>query len=305
MTAYYNEIDHHAASWLRELISLGLIADGEVDERSITDVRPDDLRGFTQCHFFAGIGGWSRALRLAGWPDDRLVWTGSCPCQPFSAAGEKRGSDDERHLWPAFFDLIRECRPAIVFGEQVAGSAGYAWWDHVAADLEGEAYAVAAADLGAHSVGAAHIRQRIYWLAYHHEVGRGIERQHWIRQDRHSHARIDADGRSKIVPVVHADRTRLEGWFDDAGQYAGQCAAGSPSAWDNVAWILCSDEKYRPIEPGIFPLVDGVPKGLVRGGDRSMAQDANESAEGRPMRLRGYGNAIVPELASAFIRAAS
>jgi hypothetical protein len=59
VAAYYNEIDSFAAAWLRELIKAGLIADGEVDERSIADVRPDDLRGFTQCHFFAGIGGWS------------------------------------------------------------------------------------------------------------------------------------------------------------------------------------------------------------------------------------------------------
>jgi len=165
MPAYYNEIDPYAAQWLRNLIAAGHIAPGDVDERSITDVRPDDLRGYEQCHFFAGIGGWSLALRLAGWPDARPVWTGSCPCQPFSAAGKQRGSDDERHLWPAFFGLIRECRPGRVFGEQVAGAAGYAWFDHVAADLEGEAYAAAAVDIGAHSVGAFHLRQRLYWVA--------------------------------------------------------------------------------------------------------------------------------------------
>jgi hypothetical protein len=109
--AYYNEIDPYAAQWLRNLVAAGHIAPGDVDERSIVDVQPDDLRGYTQCHFFAGIGGWSYALRLAGWPDDRPAWTGSCPCQPFSAAGKQRGSEDERHLWPAFFRLISECRP--------------------------------------------------------------------------------------------------------------------------------------------------------------------------------------------------
>ena len=84
---YYNEHDAKAAAWMRELIKEGLIADGDVDERSIVDVQPGDLAGYTQCHWFAGIGGWSLALRLAGWPDDRPVWTGSCPCQPFSSAG--------------------------------------------------------------------------------------------------------------------------------------------------------------------------------------------------------------------------
>ena len=83
MAAYYNEYDPAAAACLRELIEAGEIAPGVVDERSISDVRPDELRAYTQCHFFAGIGVWSRALRDAGWSDDRPVWTGSCPCQDF------------------------------------------------------------------------------------------------------------------------------------------------------------------------------------------------------------------------------
>lgn len=132
--AYYNEIDPNAAQWLRNLIAAGHIAPGEVDERSIEDVAPDDLRGFTQCHFFAGIGVWSYALRLAGWPDNKPVWTGSCPCQPFSSAGKGAGFDDERHLWPALFHLISERRPKLVFGEQVAGVN--AWFDLVQTDVE-------------------------------------------------------------------------------------------------------------------------------------------------------------------------
>lgn len=165
MAAYYNEFDSFAAAWLRELIKAGLIADGEVDERSIESVRPDDLRGFVQCHFFAGIGGWSAALRLAGWPDDRPVWTGSCPCQPFSAAGKGGGKDDARHLWPQFRRLIRQCRPAVVFGEQVASKAGRVWLSAVFADLEALAYRTAGADLCGPSVGAYDIRQRLWFVA--------------------------------------------------------------------------------------------------------------------------------------------
>ena len=166
MTAYYNEYEPFAAAWLRELIADGLIAKGDVDERSILDVPADDLRGYRQVHFFAGIGGWSRALRLAGWPDDREVWTGSCPCQPLSSAGQQKGHEDERHIWPAFYGLIAECRPTTVFGEQVGSKLGLEWLAGVRADLESRGYACGAADLPAAGVGAPHIRQRLWWVGH-------------------------------------------------------------------------------------------------------------------------------------------
>lgn len=165
MSAYYNEIDPHAAQWLRNLIKAGHIAAGDVDERSIEDVRPDDLRGYTQCHFFAGIGLWSYALRLAGWDDSRPVWTGSCPCQPFSDAGRGLGFEDKRHLWPVWFDLIRQCHPSVVFGEQVASKAARTWLDLVFADMEDRNYACGSAILPVASVGAPQERDRLWWLA--------------------------------------------------------------------------------------------------------------------------------------------
>lgn len=166
MAAYYNEHDPKAAAWLRELIRAGLIAPGDVDERSIEDVLPTELAGYRQCHFFAGIGGWSYALRLVGWPDDRPVWTGSCPCTPFSLAGKREGFADERHLWPAFHHLIGVCRPPVVFGEQVAGGPAGPWIDLVQTDLEALGYACGAAAFPACSIGAPHIRQRLYWVAH-------------------------------------------------------------------------------------------------------------------------------------------
>lgn len=161
---YYNEHDPRAAAWLRELIKANLIAPGEVDERDIQDVLPNELVRFTQCHFFAGIGVWSYALRSAGWPDDRSVWTGSCPCQPFSQAGERNGFDDERHLWPAFYWLISQRRPDVVFGEQVESKDGRNWLDVVQADMEAIAYAFGAIGLCAAGVGAPHVRPRFYFV---------------------------------------------------------------------------------------------------------------------------------------------
>jgi DNA (cytosine-5)-methyltransferase 1 len=165
VTAYYNEIDPFCAQWLRNLVAANLIPNGEVDERSITDVSPDDLRGFGQCHFFAGIGGWAYATRLAGWPDDRELWTGSCPCQPFSVAGKGAGTDDERHLWPHQFRLLRACRPAVWMGEQVAAAVGKHWLDGVLADLESIGYAGRAVVVPACAVNAPHRRERLWIVA--------------------------------------------------------------------------------------------------------------------------------------------
>jgi DNA (cytosine-5)-methyltransferase 1 len=169
VTAYYNENDPGAANWLRELIAIGEIAPGVVDERSIKDVRADDLRPFAQCHFFAGIGVWSHALRRAGWPDDRPVGSGSCPCQPFSGAGKQEGFQDPRHLWPDWLRIILEARQQgqrwayQIFGEQVADAV--AWIDLVSADLEAAGYAFGSPDICAAGFSGAHRRQRFYWVA--------------------------------------------------------------------------------------------------------------------------------------------
>lgn len=215
--AYYNEIDPYAAQWLRNLIAAGHIADGDVDERSIVDVAPSEIAGYTQCHFFAGIGVWSHALRGAGWSDDREVWTGSCPCQPFSAAGKKRGTQDSRHLWPDFFRLIRICKPDIVFGEQVASKDALDWLDLVSTDLENEGYTVGAVDTCAAGFGSPNIRQRLYWVADtklhgHHEVSirRSVDAGDGARgmlQSERQSTLLCRDGRrrpceSQLVPVV-------------------------------------------------------------------------------------------------------
>ncbi|WP_186061023.1 DNA cytosine methyltransferase [Burkholderia gladioli] len=223
MSAYYNEIDPYAAQWLRNLIAAGHIAPGDVDERSIEDVRPDDLRGYTQCHFFAGIGVWSHALRRAGWPDDRPVWTGSCPCQPFSAAGKGAGFDDERHLWPSWFHLIGECRPAVVFGEQ--SSAASEWVSLVRSDLEGMDYAVGAIPIEAASAGALNLRDRYWFVA--HAGGSGL-----------------------------AQRT-CNGGVLRAMARSSERENASDVASDLFSFFNGPDGKRRPIESGILPLVDG------------------------------------------------
>lgn len=271
MTAYYNEFDKQKAAWLRELIRMGMIAPGEVDERSIHDVRADDLRGFTQCHFFAGIGVWSYALRQAGWPDEGPVWTGSCPCQPFSAAGKRKGTADERHLWPEWFRLVRECRPTVIFGEQVASKGGMSWLDLVYADLEGQGYSVGALDLCAAGVGAPHIRQRLYFVG-------------------------DSKGEIRAVPI------RQRRSHKESSESRGPSVACN-GFWANPVWLPCRDGRQRPTKPGIFPLVDGTAGRMGRCGDPGVQIDPNATPEARVMRLKGYGDAIVAPVAVEFIKA--
>lgn len=194
---YYNENDPKMAAWLRELIAEGHIPGGHVDERSIISVRPHELTKFSQQHFFAGVGGWAYALRLAGWDDDFPVRTGSCPCQPFSQAGKRRGEADERHLWPYFSDLIAFGEPAITFGEQVASPLGREWLAGIHADLENLGYEVGSADLCAAGCGAPHIRQRLYWMAHSQCIGRS--------------SRSASKSRQEIWPALADDRSYASG----------------------------------------------------------------------------------------------
>lgn len=317
MSAYYNEIDPFAAQWLRNLIAGGHIATGEVDERSIEDVTPDDLRGFTQCHFFAGIGVWSHSLRLAGWPDDKPVWTGSCPCQPFSAAGKGDGFDDERHLWPHFFHLISECRPQHVFGEQVASGNANTWFDLVQADLEGVGYAFGLVPFTSAGIGAPHIRERAYWVAnsggerlnridsllQRQESGRVTKSVLEASRDRNAGSVANTNSERSQRERENSNQERWEG--SDVRQTGLRCGTGFSSTlevngfWRDADWLLCRDGKWRPVEPGTFPLVDGAAARLGRV-ESGVARVASSNRVGR---LKGYGNAINAQAAAAFIRA--
>ncbi|HHT0484554.1 TPA: DNA cytosine methyltransferase [Klebsiella pneumoniae] len=378
--AYYNEIDPFAAQWLRNLIAAGHIAPGEVDERSIEDVTPDDLRGFTQCHFFAGIGVWSHSLRLAGWPDDRPVWTGSCPCQPFSAAGKGDGFADERHLWPHFFHLISERRPQHVFGEQVAAGNANVWFDLVQADLEGMGYAFGLVPFTSAGIGAPHIRERAYWVAesageQHQKLLPGLEKgdgeeggwspaqstglcsasgmgdTNLTRLERlggnDSAAGREGKTGPASAPGVHdgmantnhgssdegkalrtgrpaiLDGGSIDGVANTTSQLHHQCNDGANECgrqgdaeqnrmggepvralevngfWRDADWLFCRDGKWRPVEPGTFPLVDGAASRMGRV-EPGVARVASSNRIGR---LKGYGNAINAQAAAAFIRA--
>lgn len=314
MAVYYNEFNPDAAAMLRQLIADGVIAPGDVDDRSITEVSPDDIKKYSQCHFFAGIGGWSIALRMAGWPDDRPVWTGSAPCQPFSTAGKQKGKTDERHLFPVWLGLIRELRPATLFGEQVAAAVTHGWLDDVYQGLEEVGYAVGASILPACSVGAPHRRDRLWFVAHRDNAGQPASKGEREARDyvggcsenvanpegkrggqgptdkgrghqRAGEGKIPESVRYGHGAVADPHHARLEGWgraFVDERE-DGQTATRNGDFWGGGVWFDCPDGKSRRIEPEIPLLVDGF--------------------QHRSPILHALGNAIVPQVAAQFIAA--
>jgi DNA (cytosine-5)-methyltransferase 1 len=311
-SVYYNENEPYAAAWLKNLMGAGHIPAGDIDTRSIEDVRPSDLRGYTQCHFFAGIGGWAFALALAGWPSDRPVWTGSCPCQPFSVAGKGAGFADQRHLWPSWQHLIAQRSPPVIFGEQVASATE--WLGLVFGDLEAMGYAVAGEPIEAASAGADHYRDRYWIVADNDQQCAGTKRQQRSRELRRpschpeDHARTMAHGHGhgqglairsgergdayqECAPIERSggrtvvDLARIgwgEGWTESEFRSRGFTAA--VASIDGRQYVECPDGKWRALPPpGVRWLGNGIPA--------------------RVAKLRAFGNAIDPRPAAEFISA--
>jgi DNA (cytosine-5)-methyltransferase 1 len=298
VACFYNDNEPSSVRWLQGLMDAGMIGDGVVSGRSIHELGARDLDGFDRVHLFAGIGGWEHALGLAGWPAGRDVWTGSPPCQPFSAAGRMRGEGDERHLWPEMLRLVRERRPPTVFGEQVASELGREWLARVRADLEALGYAVGAADLCAAGVSAPHLRQRLFWVAdAGSHVGRPRRGRRPAREDtaiwgapadddqRDGEARglADAEDEDRRAGVREAEA----GARPDGERRRGPRVGGADGwrrvrrAWDDFVAVPFGDGRWRRVESGTQPLADGVPE--------------------RMAALSGFGNAIVPQVAAVFI----
>lgn len=301
--AYYNEHNKKAVVWLRQLIKNSMIADGEVDERSILDVRPD-LKGFTQHHFFAGIGGWSYALRLAGWADDRPVCTASLPCQPFSEVGLKKGKDDERHLLPHFIKLVNPCNFKTIFGEQVPAAIRLGWLDDLYLEMERENYAVGSIVLTAAGEGAPHLRQRIYWVA---DKINKFDDDGWVVYTNHM-GHTDNTSPTKHVQSVAPDAKIPLKSSGASGRNNATGVSGfndGCSEWDNPDWIYTLDNKCRAVKPGIPKMVDGFPRGMGYMCNPSDEIDVNNTHEARDIRIHGYGNAIVPQVAARFIKVTS
>jgi len=207
----------------------------------------------THLDLFSGIGGFAIAAGWAGyrtvafceqdayctkvlnrhWPDvpviadirdfDGSKWRGAglltegFPCQPFSVAGERRGSSDDRALWPEMFRIIKEARPRWVLGENVAGIINMAL-DDVLSQLEGEGYTTGAVVLPACSLNAPHRRDRV-WIVAHALRARPQEK--WLQQRKSKDLRHQASGE----PCPHGEYGN--GWAFEPN--VGRVANGIPN----------------------------------------------------------------------------
>jgi DNA (cytosine-5)-methyltransferase 1 len=322
MAAYYNEWEPYPAQWLRNLIKADLIAPGDVDERSIKDVKANDLKSYTQCHFFAGIGGWSYALRLAGWEDSRPVWTGSCPCQPFACSGKRKSSADERHLWPAFYTLIAECRPATIFGEQVGSKDGREWLAAVRCDLEETEYAVGGGRIPASALHAPHERQRLWFVAnyigarsqWSDKIGGRFSCEGEVEKDRlatnssSGQQRQEIEGRqscNKEMATASSDtaslgcmetRSRQSGTHNEKGSFTNSYETGREDGQ--------MESRLRASEVSLdrCPFLEAWQDWNGGFGGFGRLDDGVSPRVAKSV-VGGFGNAIVPQVAQAFIEA--
>lgn len=256
----------------------------------------------THLDLFSGIGGFAIAAQAAGfttigfseiepyackilkrhWPDvpnygdirnirgvQCDLITGGFPCQPFSLAGKQRGAADDRHLWPEMCRVIAEARPAWVLGENVPGIIGMEL-DRVLDDLESLGYAAWPIAIPACAVDARHRRQRIWIVAYSEH-----ERRHAAALN----GKSARDGRGQAESQEQAEQPPGNYLLADAEAPGLERAISARQARADGRTPKC----YRwPTEPGMGRVADGIPN--------------------RSHRLRGLGNAIVPQVAEVILR---
>ncbi len=213
---------------------------------------------------------------------------GGIPCQPYSLAGKRRGTADDRHLWPFAFALIARRQPTWVLLENVAGFIHLAL-DLVQADLESAGYTCQAYVLPACALGASHIRERVFVVAYSDSA------RQWIRQNQQERGSwcqgasdLSPHGTQGPLAAPHASRLQVghrcpvQAWTPSATDRcsAGHAQPGMDRGSDGVSrWL---DSTRWPALPG-HPQHEWEPPRTVTG-----------TVPHRAARLRALGNAIVP-----------
>jgi len=288
--------------------------------------------GRTHLDLFSGIGGFALAAQAAGystigfseiepyackilkrhWPDvpnfgdirnirgvRADLITGGFPCQPFSLAGKQRGAADDRHLWPEMCRVIAEARPAWVLGENVPGIIGMEL-DNILSDLEAIGYAAWPLVVPACAVDARHRRDRLWLVAYSDQggirrsgtsgnSGHAAQRGEDVADAEHDGRRTDQPGRQAQGRTAARrngqDVAKPNGARSAAGLPApGHREEGHAAIADDDSGGCCRwpDEAAWFAESGMGRVAHGIPN--------------------RAHRLKGLGNAIVPQVAETLLR---
>lgn len=249
----------------------------QVLEKHWPDVpRWRDIRTLTKESFYERTG-----LRTAD------IISGGFPCQPFSVAGKRRGSEDDRYLWPEMLRVIKEIRPAWVIGENVAGIVNMAL-DTVLSDLESIGYTTGAFIIPACAVDAPHRRDRCAIVAY---AGNIPNSKSTMRKRQRPIKDRQSDGYSDLCNVVpHPDnggramrRERELSAVKESGSGGRNHGGGAPEHGAG---------ERRPAQPGLGGMADGLPHWLDEPLNvPRIARDVKD----RVNRLRCLGNAVVPQ----------
>ena len=239
---------------------------------------------------------WSDVHTFDGKPWRGVVdfITGGYPCQPFSFAGQRRGEDDPRHLWPSIARVIGEVEPFGCWFENVGGHLSLGF-EQVRADLQGLGYRVAAGLFTAEEVGAPHKRERLFILALAdptHDHGRGGERgaQAGVGTRGVGRGRSASGGAELVYPEHDGGRANLAGAGTqrrvvDRGAGGGGYGPFPPGPGDLITWRRILADRPE-LAPAVEPRVRGV-------------ADGNAA---RLDRLRACGNGVVPLCAAyAFV----
>lgn len=219
------------------------------------------------------------------------ILTGGFPCQPFSMAGKRKGTEDERHLWPEMLRAIREIMPRWVVGENVSGITnwdGGVVFEQVQADLEAEGYEVQAYILPACGVNAPHRRDRVWFVAKNPLRDGCLQREPDEKRTEIWEQRDTGAGDSDRIclserPTPDTDiNIGREGWMHQTEPGQAERHVGSRDAlsyrrgtWDNF-----------PTQSPVRWRNDGISSGLV---GITFSKHRNES-------IKAYGNAIVPQV---------
>ena len=218
------------------------------------------------------------------------ILTGGFPCQPFSQAGRRKGTADDRYQWPNMFRVIQNVKPDWVIAENVRGLV--TWNDgmvleQVCADLESEGYEVQPFIIPACAVNAPHRRDRVWIIAYcANSRTKGLQKQEISPDDPTNTSSERLRGRSlrgcqdREWQMDEDERQRAE----VRGQNQGRSRRDWNQDWREVATATCNAR----MDDGLSREVDGI--------SYSFAKWRNES-------IKAYGNAIVPQVAMEIFRA--